>query len=194
MLLLVRHGRTQLNADGLLQGRVDPPLDALGVDQAEALARVPVLRRATRVVCSPLQRARQTAAALERPVTVDERWIELDYGSWEGRPFAAVGAEEWARWQADPGWSPPGGESLAAVGARVRAALGELAAEAVDHDIAVVTHVSPIKSAVAWALGTGDEVAWRIHLLPACLTRVAMRPDGTGVVHSLNETAHLPTG
>ncbi len=191
MLLLVRHGRTELNAAGLLQGRVDPPLDAHGRAQAQALAAVPALRRASRVVCSPLLRTSETAARLGPHVTFDDRWIELDYGTWEGRRFASVSAEEWWRWQADPAWAPPGGESLRAVGTRVRAAVSELVAEAAEADIAVVTHVSPIKAALAWALGTGDEVAWRIHLDPASLTRIAIG-TGAAVVHSLNETAHLP--
>ena len=194
MLLLVRHGRTERNAAGLLQGRVDPPLDDLGRAQAGLLGTIPALAGAARVVCSPLLRARQTAAALGRPVAVDERWIELDYGDWEGRPFASVTAEEWARWQADVRWSPPGGESIAAVGERVRAALADLAAEAADTDIAVVSHVSPIKAAVAWGLGVGDEVAWGIHLDPASVTRIGV-VRGRGVVRSLTETAHLrPAG
>jgi broad specificity phosphatase PhoE len=193
MLLLVRHGRTELNAHGLLQGRVDPPLDAVGRAQAAALAAMPVLGAASRVVCSPLLRARETAAALGPAVTVDERWIELDYGSWEGRKFAAVPASEWSRWRADPTWSPPGGESLATVGARVRAALAELAAEAADADVVVVSHVSPIKAAVAWALGAGEELAWAIHLDPASLTRIAIRPAGP-IVHSLNERVMVPAG
>jgi broad specificity phosphatase PhoE len=122
-------------------------------------------------------------------VSIDDRLIELDYGQWEGRPFAAVTAEEWRRWRADPAWSPPGGESLADVGARVRAALADLAAEAARADIVVVSHVSPIKAAVAWALGMGDELAWAVHLDPASLTRIAIRTAGP-VVHSLNERLH----
>ncbi len=190
MLLLVRHGRTELNAAGLLQGRVDPPLDHAGRAQAAALAALPVVGRASRAICSPLLRARETADALGVPVTVDGRWTELDYGTWEGRPFAEVPAGEWARWRADPGWSPPGGESLSAVGARVRPAVAALAAEAADSDVVVVTHVSPLKAAVAWALEVGDEVAWSIHLDPASLTRISLA-SGRPVVHSLNETAHL---
>ena len=193
MLLLVRHGRTELNASGLLQGRVDPPLDALGREQAAALAAVPALAAARRVVCSPLRRATETAAALGPPVSVDDRWIELDYGEWERRPFAAVTAEEWRTWRADPAWAPPGGESLAAVGARVRAALADLAAEAAEADVVVVSHVSPIKAAVAWSLGAGDGLAWAIHLDPGSLTRIAVRPAGP-VVHSLNERLHPPGG
>jgi len=194
VLLLVRHGRTERNAAGLLQGRADPPLDDHGRAQAVALGQIPMLAAASRVVSSPLLRARETAAALGPAVTVDERWTELDYGAWEGRPFASVTAEEWARWKDDVAWSPPGGESIAAVGARVRAALADLAAGATDADIAVVSHVSPIKAAVAWALGVGDEVAWSVHLDPAGVTRIAL-VLGRGVVHSVNETAHLrPAG
>lgn len=190
MLLLVRHGRTDLNASGLLQGRVDPPLDGTGRAQAAALAAVPVIAGAGRVVSSPLLRARHTAAALGPPVTVDDRWTELDYGAWDGRPFASVSPDEWARWREDPAWSPPGGESLSAVGVRVRLAVADLVDEAATTDVVVVSHVSPIKAAVAWVLGVGDEVAWSIHLDPASLTRVSLR-TGRPVVHSLNETAHL---
>jgi broad specificity phosphatase PhoE len=189
VLLVVRHGRTASNARGLLLGRADPPLDPLGEAQAASLAAVAA--RASRVVCSPLRRARATAEALGRPVTVDERWLELDYGEWDQRPVAAVGAAEWARWRADPGFAPPGGESLAALGARVRSACDDVAEEARDVDVVVVTHVSPIKAAVGWALGVGDEVAWRLHVAPASVTRIAVRDHGP-VVTSFNEVGHLP--
>lgn len=190
MLLLVRHGRTDLNAAGLLQGRIDAPLDETGRRQAAALATVAALGAASRVVCSPLLRARDTAAALGLPVTIDERWIELDYGTWDGRPFASVLADDWARWRADPGWSPPGGESLTAVGDRVQPAVAELVDEAAESDVVVVTHTSPIKAAVASALGVGDELAWSLHLDPASITRISLG-SGRPVLHSLNETAHL---
>ena len=56
-----------------------------------------------------------------------------------------------------------------------------------DGDVVVVSHVSPIKAAVAWALGAGDDVAWRLHLSTASLTRVAWGVDGP-VLHSFNDT------
>lgn len=185
MLVLVRHGRTAANAGGLLLGRADPPLDEHGRAQAAALAAA--VAGARRVVCSPLRRARETAAALELPVEVDERWIELDYGELDGRPITDVPADLWRRWRADVGFAPPGGESLAALGRRVRAACDELAAEAAEADVVVVSHVSPIKAAVAWALGTGDELSWRLHVAPASVTRVEVR-DGWGVLTAFNWT------
>jgi broad specificity phosphatase PhoE len=191
MLLVVRHGRTAANAGGLLLGRADPPLDELGRSQALAIAAA--LPDVARVVSSPLARARETAAALGAPVEVDERWIELDYGDWDQRPIDEVDAAEWARWRGDLAFAPPGGESLVSLGERVRAACDDLLEEAREHDVAVVTHVSPYKAAIAWALDVGDELAWRLHVAPAAISRVTIRPTGP-VVLSLGEVHHLPPG
>ena len=88
MLLLVRHGRTDANAQGLLLGRADPPLSEEGRAQAAALAaKIP---EGARVIASPLLRTRQTAEAFGRPVELDERWIELDYGELDGLPLRDV--------------------------------------------------------------------------------------------------------
>lgn len=188
MLILLRHGRTTANAAGLLLGRADPSLDDLGVAQA-ALAAAS-LRDVHRVVTSPLARTRATAEAIGAPVTVDERWLELDYGAWDERPLREVAPAEWAAWRADPSFAPPGGESLDALGRRVRQACDDLADEAAEHDVVVVSHVSPIKAAVAWALGADDAVTWHLFLAPASLTRIATS-GGRRVLQSFNETAHL---
>jgi len=191
VLILVRHGQTTLNASGQLVGRLDPPLTDVGRRQAVALGEA--VRGAARVVSSPLSRARETASllGLDAPVEVDERWIELDYGEWDGRPFADVPAEQWAHWRADPSFAPPGGESLDSVGARVAAACADLLDDAARRDIVVVSHVSPIKAAVAWSLGVGQETSFRMHLANASVTRIAQGMAGGPVLHSYNETAHL---
>ena len=184
MLLLLRHGQTPENARGLLLGRSDPPLSRLGRQQAAALARV--VPAGARVVSSPLQRACQTAAAFDRPFEIDDRWIELDYGNLDGARPETVGATTWARWRADASYVPAGGESLAALGRRVRAACDELAADAARGDVAVVTHVSPIKAAIAWTLGAADTVAWRMYVLDASIARIRIEPHGP-VLHAFNE-------
>jgi broad specificity phosphatase PhoE len=185
VLVLVRHGQTDANARGLLLGRADPPLSELGRRQASALAtRVPP---DARVVASPLQRTRQTAAAFGRPVELDDRWIELDYGAYDGRPVADVPADVWMEWRADPHFVPAGGESLAMLGTRVRAACDDLLEEARAHDVVVVSHVSPIKAAIGWALGAGDEVGWRMFVQVASIARVAIGPWGPSL-QSFNET------
>jgi broad specificity phosphatase PhoE len=125
-------------------------------------------------------------------VEVDERWIELDYGDWDQMPIADVPRDDWARWRADLDFRPPAGETLRELGVRVRAACDDLAADAVDGDVVVLTHVSPYKAALAWALGVGDEISWRLHVVPASVSRIGVRPTGP-VLLTFNEQAHLPT-
>jgi broad specificity phosphatase PhoE len=174
MLILVRHGQTGANQRGLLLGRADEPLCEDGRDQADALARA--LPAPVRLVTSPLRRARQTAEAIGAasgvPVEVDERWVEMDYGALDGRPPSALDADGWRAWRDDPAHVPAGGESVAEVGVRVRSACRELAGVAAEGDVVVVSHVSPIKAAVAWALGVGDEVAWRMWVADAAVCRI----------------------
>ncbi len=189
MLIIVRHGRTEANASGLLLGqRLDPGLDELGSRQAEALAAA--LPGAARVISSPLQRTRETAAAFGRPVDIDDRWIELDYGELDGTPLRDVPADVWRAWRTDPAMVPGGGESLLDLGTRIRSACADLVDEAADRDVVVVTHVSPVKAALAWALDVGDEVAWRAYVAPASITRIATGGPNPSL-HAFNGCAHL---
>lgn len=195
MLILVRHGQTVINAGGLLQGRIDPALDATGERQAAALAVALAQRHPNaRVVSSPLVRARQTAAAiagaLGADVAIDERFIELDYGDFDGKAMHEIPDETWALWRRDPTFTPPGGESLVELDARVQPALADLAPDALDRDVIVVSHVSPIKSAVTWALGTGPESTWRCSLDRASITTFAISQRGASLT-GFNDTSHL---
>jgi broad specificity phosphatase PhoE len=195
VIVLVRHGRTDVNAGGRLLGRLDPALDELGVRQAKATAAALGELRDPRVVTSPLGRTRQSAGEIAARLggvaaEIDERWIELDYGDWDGMPLADVPVDTWRAWRSDLDLRPPGGETLAELGRRVRAALDDLATEALERDVIVVSHVSPIKAAVAWALGVGDEVAWRLFVGPASITRLGVSVRGVAVT-SFNETGHL---
>jgi len=189
MLYLVRHGRTAQNAERRLLGRMDVPLDELGRIQAEALGQVGFLRGAKKVVSSPLARALSTAAALGPPVEVDERWTEIDYGIHDGQKLEAV-PDLWRSWDADLGYQPDGGESLLAVGERVRRACQDIWADAAVEDVVVVTHVSPLKAAVAWALQVGDEVCWRMFVDVASVSVIGAGRQGTPSLRSFNET-HL---
>jgi len=193
VLILVRHGQTAANAAGLLLGRLDVDLDDRGRTQADRLAAVLGVP-GVRVVSSPLCRARTTAAAIAGrsggAVEVDDRWVEVDYGVVDGTPLAEVPAGMWERWRSDPEFVPEGGESLVAVARRVRAACEELAAEASFRDVVVVSHVSPIKAAVAWALGAPVSAVWRMYVAVASISRIAIGEVGP-VLHSFNETGHL---
>jgi broad specificity phosphatase PhoE len=176
VLLIVRHGETAANAQGRVLGRADPPLTDVGRAQAAALALA--LPRPDLVVTSPLQRARHTAQAFGVAVQVDERWIELDYGELDGRTIASATGELARGRRGDTSYSPPGGESLASLGARVRNGCESLAERAAADVVVVVTHVSPIKAAIAWALDVADTIAWRMYVEDASVSRIDIESDG----------------
>ena len=176
MLLLIRHGETAANRRGHLLGRADPPLTAVGEAQARAVAAW--LPRPDVLVSSPLQRARQTAGAFGVDVVIDDRWIELDYGAYDDGPVDGLASEDWQRWRTDDTFTPPGVEPLSQLGARVRDACESLATTARSSIVAVVTHVSPIKAALAWALDVPDRVAWHMFVEDASVSRIDIGAHG----------------
>ncbi len=187
-LILVRHGQTTLNAEGRLQGLLDSPLTALGRRQATSIATA--VGRPARVISSPLARCLETAETFGLPVEVDERWVEIDYGDLDGAALTEVPPEVWTRWRSDPGFVPAGGESMVDVKRRVHRACEELVGVADTHDVVVVSHVSPIKAAVSWALGVGETTAWRMFLDVAAVCRITIGPAGPSLL-TFNERVHL---
>ena len=192
MIVLARHGQTEANRDALLVGRIDPPLTALGVQQAKRVAGALEFSEAVRVIASPLTRTVQTATiiadVLGLPVETDDRIIEMDYGAWDGMPLADVPIETWRAWRTDPEFRPPDGESLRDVSRRVGAAMGEWLTT--DEPIIAVTHVSPIKAALTWALGASDQMTWRMYVEVASISRIGLR-QGAPCMLGFNDTAHL---
>jgi len=192
VLILLRHGRTAANEAGLLQGRLNQDLDELGQRQAEAAARhlAVIDGGIDAVIASPLKRAQQTAAAFGLPVETDERWIELSYGVYEGVPHADVPSEVWQMWRNDFSYIPEGGESLTALDERVRGACDALVERAARENVVVVSHVSPMKSAVAWTLGVDIGISWNCHLDHASICRIEIR-GRRPVLSTFNETFAL---
>ena len=178
VIILVRHGRTQLNATHCLQGRVDAELDEVGESQAASVGAYLAQRdRPVKIISSPLRRAQQTAHRIAEQfsfdnIVIDDRWIEIDYGVYDGLPLGEVPREVWNRWRTEPEFTPEGGESFAALHQRVQAACEELAADDDDGEIIVVSHVSPMKSACAWALGADPAVSHRSRLDQAAICRI----------------------
>lgn len=182
----MRHGRTAANASGLLQGRLDPPLDDVGRKQAMAIAEL--VGPVDTVISSSLVRAVETAQCFGAEVEIDDRWIELAYGEYEGARAVDVPRDVWQSWRDDPDFATDGGESFGELDRRVRSACGELAERIGDEDIVVVSHVSPIKAAVAWTLDTSLEIMFHCHLAQASVCRVAVGNFGP-LLHTFNEQA-----
>ena len=168
-ITLLRHGQTDFNAQGRLQGRIDNPLNDIGVQQAKRAAEA--IGPVDKIISSPLQRAIQTAEAFNQEIETDENWIELDYGEWEGAYLNTISKEIWSEWKSNPSFKPPKGESLEILGARVKSFLENVQRNSKQH-LLIVTHVSPIKAAVAWTLGVDDSVGWRTRLDTASFTQI----------------------
>ncbi len=150
-LFLIRHGETVWNEEGRYQGQADPPLNERGIGQARSLARR-LRRRGLEVLyTSPLLRASATAeivaSALDLPVRVDDRLMEINLGKWQGRLAADIAREDeelFHQWHTQP-WAvlPPGGESLVQVRQRVYAAAEDILGRHRGQCVGLVTHRIP---------------------------------------------------
>lgn len=132
-LVMVRHGQTDFNVEGRMQGHLESDLTALGLEQAYRTAQLLVGYQSVRLISSDLSRAARTAEqiglAVGLPVTLDERLRETNLGKWQG--FTADEVEvDWpgavATWRSDPTWAPPGGESRVDVANRALPVVDEL--------------------------------------------------------------------
>jgi broad specificity phosphatase PhoE/ribonuclease HI len=196
--LLLRHGQTVLSVEKRFSGTGDQPLTDVGREQAAFAATRLAGSGASAVLCSPLRRARETAAvvaaALGVEAVVEEGLRETDFGDWEGYTFAEV-REKWPReldaWLADTAVAPPFGESFDATATRVRQARDRVLAAYGGQTVVLVSHVTPIKTLVRIALDAPPAALYRLHLDLACLSEISWFPDGVAVVRSLNDTHHL---
>jgi broad specificity phosphatase PhoE len=186
VLIFLRHGRTAYNAEGRLQGQFDSPLDEIGWLQAEAVGvHLRENYDIARVVTSAMSRTRQTVQAaglLFLPTTVDDRWREIDFGAYDQRRIQDIHVDLGAKWAVDPEWTPQGGaESLATLHRRIGVALVDVLAA---HDrvgpgqaVVIVSHATPIKSAIAHAALGGPPMILRLHIGLGSVSTVARNGD-----------------
>jgi broad specificity phosphatase PhoE len=161
LLVMLRHGQTEFNADTRMQGQLDTQLNELGRAQAVAAAEVLGKRQPLLIVSSDLRRAYDTAVVLgERtglPVRVDPRLRETHLGEWQGMTHAQIDAEvPGARmaWREDASWAPHGGESRIDVAARSVPVIAELVGAepdwgSDDRPVVVVAHGGVIAALTA---------------------------------------------
>lgn len=190
-MLLLRHGRTTANADGVLAGWTPGvELDSTGREQAGAAAARLAEVRFSAVVSSPLERCRQTAEVVaarrrtDMPVHSEVDLAEARYGDWTGQPLEVLAKDPlWEAVQHHPsGVTFPGGESMAVVQSRAVAAirrwnrrLGESAT------YVVVSHGDVIKAIVADALGMHLDLFQRIQIDPCSVSVIRYAPARTFV-------------
>lgn len=210
-VLVVRHGRTAANTSGVLAGWTPGvALDDHGRAQVEALSGRLGTLPVRAVVTSPLQRCRETAAALAQAwpgvrVAQDERLGECRYGAWTGRALTDLAAEPmWRVVQDQPSAArfPDGedfpGEGIADMAARAVAAIRETdalveAEHGADALWVAVSHGDVIKAILADAAGTHLDQFQRITVSPASLSAVRYTPRRPFVL-TVNGTGHDLSG
>lgn len=197
-LYLVRHGQTDWNADGRLQGHSDRPLDTLGRIQASAVASRLSTVSLDEIYASDLSRAQNTARAIALyhalPVRTDARLREVGYGRWEGRrisDLAQLYPDAVAGWRTDPPtYFPPGAEHPEDVQARIAGFVEDMRALPDHEQILVVAHGGSLRMLLSivspWPDGRGP----RAVLHTASLSKVRLGKEHSTVL-MLDDCSHL---
>jgi alpha-ribazole phosphatase len=203
-LILARHGETAWNAQARYQGQADVELNEAGRRQAAALARR--LARLAKgeihaIYASDLQRAWKTAQAIAAPhslpMRAEPRLREMSFGDWEGLTYGEIQERDpqtLAAWEADPlHVSPPGGETLAQVAARVQSALDDVTRSHQDQTVLLVAHGGPLRVLICLALGLDPRTHWQFRLDTAAISELEIYEAGA-ILNYLNDTEHLAGG
>jgi 2,3-bisphosphoglycerate-dependent phosphoglycerate mutase len=203
-ILLVRHGQTDANASGVLQGHLPTSLNDVGRQQAAQLAArlAGVVPPIEAVICSDLPRAQETAAPIARALCLepecDEAWRERGFGTFEGQ---AIGEVE--IWRAASGAiEPPGAETIQDFQRRTHMALTGVAARHVDcRAVAVVTHGGVMRAVLhllrdgRLPLVDGYEPPEVVPIVNASILHLSVQRDARvgprWILRAVNDAAHL---
>ncbi len=182
-LLMWRHGRTEWNADGRVQGQRDVGLDEVGRRQAEIATPVLARLQPAVIVSSDLRRAHDTARVLAEHLGVgiqlDPRLRERGFGAWEGlnsEQMAAQYPQAFARWRAGGDPEVPGVETEPAMTKRVLAGI-EDALALTEGTVCLVVHGGVAKRALSLLLGWPADVPWGFNGLGNCCWTELRRRD-----------------
>ena len=197
-IFLIRHGETEWNATGRLQGRSNVQLSAVGRHQARLLAAHAPFPTADAVYSSDLIRARTTAEILaerfDLPVQLMSELREAAFGDWEGqsiRELAENLTSGFEKFFTDPELCrPPHGETFADCQERVVNALRKIVADNENRRVIVVSHGAAIRLALCAALGMPIHKMWAIAQFNMALN-VLRVDDGSVTVEMVNSTLHL---
>jgi broad specificity phosphatase PhoE len=197
-LYCVRHGETEFNAAGRIQGQLDSALSQRGYQQcaatAAALAEFPI----DAIFSSPLQRAAESARViaerLQLPIRPEPRFMEINAGIFQGRCWPEIEAEfpaETLRWRSqDPDFCIPGGESRRFLMERTLAAVTEIAQQDLQH-VVIVAHGGSLAALLKALL----EVPARRNpfvLQNASISHLTLKANEVKLL-TLNQTTHLKT-
>ena len=195
-LLLIRHGQTDWNTQGRVQGGGD--LNNTGIAQSNLLATVLQDSQASTIYTSPSKRTHQTAViiatALSLEVNTTPLLKDIDYGVWSGALLADLIKDDpdlFEQWEKDPSSVRfPEGESLLDVRTRISVFMDEITEKHSSDTVVVVTHESPIISMLAVALDIPDSSHRNFHADNASLTVLQFK-NTHYILSTFNDTSHL---
>lgn len=199
-IVLIRHGETAWNRETRFRGRADLPLDDFGVRQAEATGRYLVARwPVDAVYASPLQRAKQTGAAIAGAhglaVQPFHGLLDIDFGEWQGHSPEEIEQRypklRRAWLEAPHSVRFPGGESLDDVRERVVAGLDEIVARHRKETVALVGHTVVNRVLLCAVLGLTNEHFFRLRQDTCAVNVFDREDDGSFTIVLLNDTCHL---
>ncbi|TRY19043.1 MSMEG_4193 family putative phosphomutase [Tessaracoccus rhinocerotis] len=189
-LVLVRHGRSRANADGVLAGRADGvELDDVGRQQAQRLGELLSGAGIAAAYRSPILRCAQTAEELGFPeAVVVDGLSECDYGEWTNRKLADLTSEPlWRTVQDSPSQVRfPGGESMLEMRDRCVSAVADIVSRHPGETVLLVSHGDPIKAILSDALGQRFDDFQRLNVAPASVSVVSHAPESAPFVVCVN--------
>ena len=198
-IIIIRHGETEWNKTGRFQGHSDVPLSAEGRAQAAALGKNLVVDHVDAIYASDLTRAMETAAPLAQrfglEVISDPLLRELNFGSWEGRKFNDVNAENpdaMKTFYNDPERvNIPDSEPFPEFQRRVAGRVREIVAQERGTRIVIVSHGASIRILFADILSMPIRSIWHVSQLNTAVNKIRFEDDGFAVVTLMNDTSHL---
>ncbi|MCK1998637.1 histidine phosphatase family protein [Psychrobacillus psychrodurans] len=186
IICLVRHGETDWNVIGKLQGRTDIPLNEAGILQAEECSEFLKTSQWDVIITSPLKRAKQTAEIINKnvivPVVEMEEFLERDYGDAEGMTY-----EE--RISKFPNKIYPNQEDRASFNKRVIDGIEKINQRYGDNKILLVAHGAVINTVLA-ILSNGEIGSGKTKLINACISNIYLHQDKWNI-KDFNQISHL---
>ncbi len=198
IIYITRHGETEWNAEGRIQGHTDVPLSERGREQAQMLARRLSRVRIDAAYSSDLSRAAETArvALVERDISIDftEELREYNKGVFEGlteTEYRDKYPELYEPSMAnDLDFAPPNGETIRETSARLDGIVQRVKWTHMDENVLIVGHGGSLRAGIVSLLDLPLEANWKFAMHNCSLTVIYTYPDNA-VMHLYNDTSHI---
>ena len=194
-LFVCRHGQTEHNDNGIVQGQMDSRINERGREQAEKLRDRLEGEDVSKIYSSSMTRAIETAEIVAEPHNLDieesELLKEVARAKFEGESFNDLIEEISGSETEDYLWKPEGGESLEELKERGAKFLNDIKEKHREETVVVVSHGGTISSTLLGILGHSAKNSYRIKQENCCINKLTWTPEKGWDINSVNDTAHI---